>query len=506
MPVIAISRGTFSGGRRLAELLAEKLGCICLSREDFAEEASRLGIPVGKLQTVVMKPPSARQHLARQREQYLAFTTARLTEFAQQGNLVYHGHAAHLLLAGVAHVLRVRIVADPEQRLELATARMHVSREQAKRYIADVDEDRRRWVRFLYDADWADPYLYDIVINLEHLSIENAASAICSFAGLPDHQQTPASKKAVEDLNLASRARLALSLDARTAGTGVCVRADTGKVMVTYPPLQAGVLDEIPRVLEGVAGIQELNVNLATSCILWIQEEFDPASENFAEVLSLAKRWDAAVDLLRFVATDEEEAEVEEVVGRPGAAIAAVGPTMQDGGIEDDTAEAAPAPDGGLRAALAELGRWGRSAGGRTVRGKREAILATLARCPKYSLVVVGEIYREKPAAARVRLATELRGLLADRTGSPVVNPEEIRRRNRFGAREAIGLAGLLAVVAVLYLAVFANQGAVVRFLSGDEYKAWRPVAVIGVLITVPLVAFLYSSAMRRVLRVVGLE
>ena len=46
MSIITISRGTFSGGRDLAECLAQKLGYPCISREVIVEAAERYGAGV----------------------------------------------------------------------------------------------------------------------------------------------------------------------------------------------------------------------------------------------------------------------------------------------------------------------------------------------------------------------------------------------------------------------------------------------------------------------------
>jgi hypothetical protein len=41
-----------------------------------------------------------------------------------------------------------------------------------------MDEDRRKWTRYLYGVDWEDPSLYDLVINLEHISIDQACHLV----------------------------------------------------------------------------------------------------------------------------------------------------------------------------------------------------------------------------------------------------------------------------------------------------------------------------------------
>ena len=41
MPIISVSRGTFSGGKHLAEELAQDLGYPCISREIITDAAKR---------------------------------------------------------------------------------------------------------------------------------------------------------------------------------------------------------------------------------------------------------------------------------------------------------------------------------------------------------------------------------------------------------------------------------------------------------------------------------
>jgi len=45
MAVITISRGSFSGGKMLAECLAEKLGYRCIDRDVIVEKAPRTASP-----------------------------------------------------------------------------------------------------------------------------------------------------------------------------------------------------------------------------------------------------------------------------------------------------------------------------------------------------------------------------------------------------------------------------------------------------------------------------
>ena len=114
MQIICVSRGSLSRGREVAELLARKLDYAILSREDLIEAAVKEGIQVGKLETSTMKPRAFTERLARERDHYLAFSTSYLCDRILEGPLVYHGRTGHLLLPGVAHVLRIRVVENVE--------------------------------------------------------------------------------------------------------------------------------------------------------------------------------------------------------------------------------------------------------------------------------------------------------------------------------------------------------------------------------------------------------
>ena len=54
MSIITISRGTFSGGKAIAECVAENLGYACVSREILSDAAETYGVSA-ELHRVVRK-------------------------------------------------------------------------------------------------------------------------------------------------------------------------------------------------------------------------------------------------------------------------------------------------------------------------------------------------------------------------------------------------------------------------------------------------------------------
>ena len=507
MPIITISRGSLSGAKELAERLAAKLGYDCLSREDLGEYAIDQGIPVGKLQAAMMRPPRVARRLTKERDLYMACVTARLCELGRSGKLVYHGHAAHMYLPDVTHVLRIRVVSHKELRIRREMARLNLSREKAKEYIESVDADRAKWVRVLFGVNWDDPHLYDVTVNVRVMGAENAATALCAMAELPNFKPTPASMQALENRLLAARARLRLGMDKRTAHVDMTVRADDGVVTVTHPPQHSEISPLVPEVLAGLEGITEVECAIAETNILWIQEACDPRSDVCHNIVEMARKWDAAVELMRFVPTEEQEDTPLDVPAANDISRPTTPMTMdvrRDGGIQDDTDHPEhdhEHEDEGLSGTLDRLVHIGRSGGVSLVHGSQRRLLAAIDRRIEYSLVVLGDVFLGKSSQVRTRLRSELLGLLTDNLESPVIDAADLSTELRFGRKQVLQLLTLLVVTAALYVLVFTNQDRVLRLVAGSESMPWKVFGVAFVVVLVPVLAFSYGTCVRLVMR-----
>ncbi|MFC1660005.1 AAA family ATPase [Gemmatimonadota bacterium] len=518
MQIICVSKGTHGGGKGLAKSLSEKMGYASLCREDLIEAATAEGIQVGKLEMAMVRGRGFSQRLALERDHYLAFSRSFICERALNESIVYHGRTGHLLLPGVRNILRIRAIQDLEHRIRNVMREMALEREKALRYINDVDDDRGRWVRSMYGVAVEEAINYDFTVNLQHLGIENASSALVSAAQLPEFQLTPASTRTLRDLYLGARARIALARDERTFSAGVKVRADEGVVTVSYLPQDAEAAPHIRGVLEKVVGISDLRITMATASMLWIQEEFQAGSETYGKVVEIATKWNAAVELVRLA---PETAQPEEGPDSLQAATGAPGSERREfnGGIEDDEPES-DADDGGLSATLDELALVGRAGGGRTAFGSRQGLLEALDRSFPYTLVVVGEAFLSKAHGARIRATRDLRSFLSEQIRAPVVTADELGKQYLFGRRDAFWTLGFLAITAVLFFFVFTNQETVLAFMANTGWYAeavrgtalarfdWLPKALVSVILVlfIPVVAFSYGRVASAFMKLIKME
>ena len=517
MQIICISKGTHSAGKDLALSLSQKMGYPCLSREQLIEAATAEGIQVGKLEMATVRGRGFNQRLVLERDHYLAFSRAYLCERALNESIVYHGRTGHLLLPGVGNILRIRAVQDLESRILRVMGEMNLEREKAGQYIHDVDEDREHWVRFMYGVAVEEAINFDFTINLQHLGVGNAASALVATAQLPEFQMTPASVGSLRDLYLGAKARIALARDENTYKAGVKVRADRGVVTVSYLPQDAEAAPHIRRVLEGLPDISDLRITMATATMLWIQEEFQTGSEVYDKVVEIATKWNAAVELVR-LAPEPARPPEEETAGPEPLSVGA-GDQGFYGGIEDDGPEF-QADDGGLTATLDELALVGRAGGGRSVFGNQQQLVEALDRSFPYTLVVVGDAFLSKAHAARVRATRDLRSFLSDRIRAPVVIADELGEQFLFGRRDILRTVVYLAITAALFFLVFTHQEAVLAFMANTGWYAeavqntflaradWLPKAVVSVTLVlfIPLVAFSYGRVASTFMKLIKME
>ena len=179
MAIITISRGSYSKGKEIAEKTAEKLGYECVSREVLLEASEHFRIPEIKLVRALHDAPSILGRFSFGKERYMAFVEEAFLEHVQKDNVVYHGLAGHFFLKGVEHNLKVRIVADIEDRIKLEMERENITEDEARYTIEKDDRERQKWSMALYGIDTADPRLYDLLIHIRKITVDDAVCEHC---------------------------------------------------------------------------------------------------------------------------------------------------------------------------------------------------------------------------------------------------------------------------------------------------------------------------------------
>ncbi len=207
MGIVTVSRGSYSSGKEISEKAAQKLGYGCISREIILEASKEFNIPEIKFTQAFEDAHSILDRFTHGKKKYIAYTQAALLKYLTKDNLVYHGFAGHYFVQGISHVLKVLIIAGLEYRITTVMERDKISRKEASRFIKKNDEQRKKWGQKLYGIDPWDPSAYNLVLNIDKITIEDAVDTICRISGLKQFQTTPESKSAMDDLALTVKVR-----------------------------------------------------------------------------------------------------------------------------------------------------------------------------------------------------------------------------------------------------------------------------------------------------------
>ena len=255
MPVITISRGSYSRGKKVAEKVASELGYECISRDILLEASEEFNIPEIKLVRALHDSPSVLERYTHGRDRYVSYIRKALLQHISKDNVVYHGLAGHYFLPNFPNVLKIRIISDIEERVKEEVMRENISEEKARYILKKDDDERRKWGLRLYGIDTWDSKLYDMVIHIKSLSVEDAADLICRTVQKPSFKTTPESKKILDDALLAAKVHAAIIKICPTN----TVTANDGVVKIGDP--EASMKNEITKIVENIEGVKKIIVN-----------------------------------------------------------------------------------------------------------------------------------------------------------------------------------------------------------------------------------------------------
>jgi cytidylate kinase len=264
MAIVTVSHEMGSGGAEIGAALAERLGYRYVDQDMITQAAHQYGVGEEKLTQLDETKPSLFERFDVETRQYITVLQSALLDVAENDNGVLMGRGGQVLLRGIAHVLRVRVTAPFDMRVKRVVKKMagQMGESVDVRTTAEMlrrnDHEKYGRMRYLYDVDWGDPALYDVVFNTEKLSCEAGVDVILGLLHRPELAATEASRQAVRDRALASRVRTALAAHHETRKYRINVEADRGVIQLEG----TAALDRASEVARTVAGVVDVKAQL----------------------------------------------------------------------------------------------------------------------------------------------------------------------------------------------------------------------------------------------------
>ncbi|KPJ78935.1 MAG: hypothetical protein AMJ54_01415 [Deltaproteobacteria bacterium SG8_13] len=190
-PVITVSREPGSGGRVLAQKLADKHHMDLFHQELLHEIAASAKVSRVFLHTLDEKGLTVLEDwiasLVHQRhlwpDQYQQHLMKVVGTIGKHGNAVVVGRGANFILPPEGR-LRVRVISPLEVRIENLVKQYGATASDAKRRIIRTENERQAFIRKYFNADIANPIHYDLVVNTGTLQLDQAVDTVSIAAGL----------------------------------------------------------------------------------------------------------------------------------------------------------------------------------------------------------------------------------------------------------------------------------------------------------------------------------
>jgi cytidylate kinase len=217
MAIITISQQLGSLGTDIANVLKEELHFKYLDKESLEEKlVSKYGLPEEKIERYDEKKPAFWDMFSSDKDQYLHFLKTAIYEFARKDSCIIIGRGGQILFQEVPGVLRVRIVAPTELRVERIKECHKYDDRLAEQLIRHSDHDRAGFHRFFFHVNWEDYHLYDLMINTQTFTVPIAVQlirdALQSFGAEEKQQET---ENKMNDLCLAQEVVTSIAYENR---------------------------------------------------------------------------------------------------------------------------------------------------------------------------------------------------------------------------------------------------------------------------------------------------
>lgn len=96
------------------------------------------------------------------------------------GNVILVGHGANVLTYDVPGGIHVRVVGSLPLRISHMADHLGISREEAETHVAREDNNRATYVKDYFGVEIKDMHCYDLTINTDHVSYDDAVGLIVS--------------------------------------------------------------------------------------------------------------------------------------------------------------------------------------------------------------------------------------------------------------------------------------------------------------------------------------
>ena len=186
--IISIGREFGSGGRVIAQQLADKFGLPLYDRHLITEIAQRMGMTPEEVEKYNEVPKI--KILSRTVKGYSNSIEDNIAEMqfdiidqkaASGESFVVVGRCSETKLKNYPALVSLFILGDMDKKIERVMSVYELDRENAERFILKKDKKRKRYHNYHVSGKWGDSRLYDLSVNSSKLGIDKTADMLADY-------------------------------------------------------------------------------------------------------------------------------------------------------------------------------------------------------------------------------------------------------------------------------------------------------------------------------------
>ena len=200
MAILSISREYKSGGRVIGRAVAQQMGYDYVDKNRIQTDLQTVGEKWGRLAEEFDEVrPSLWEKYDWEYRGFIALIESFIYEYALKDRVVIVGRGSHFLLQDIPHVLKVRLFAPLEVRIERAMLNNEINRETAEELIQKTDQTRAGYLRVIYGKHWEDQQYYDLIFNTGLQTCEQVTLELMEALKQWDQRATPVGRQRLGD-------------------------------------------------------------------------------------------------------------------------------------------------------------------------------------------------------------------------------------------------------------------------------------------------------------------
>lgn len=189
--VITISREHGSAGKRIGQIVAEKMGIPCYYKEMVAIAAQESGLAEEFISNLNSDENAVMKELYLSTNVVQDAITAQdkaIRRIADAGSCVIVGRSADYVLRNYENVVRIFITAPKAYRIQKVIEMYGDSKEQAGKSIMRSDAARKSYYENITGKKWGDSHSYELCVD-SSIGVEETADLISSYIDAVTHKE-----------------------------------------------------------------------------------------------------------------------------------------------------------------------------------------------------------------------------------------------------------------------------------------------------------------------------